>query len=480
MQQLTLLRESGSSDTDTLANAPIHEQFSPLCERALRRDGTIGAKLIGPGWGSSGYYSREVLERDIPRIYPPGTHMMWNHPTYSEEAERPEGDLNSLAAVTVSTPVWLNDGPKGPGMYADVRPFSGYAETIDEIGEHIGVSIRALGRHSMGEAEGKQGRLIDELVMGKSVDFVTVPGAGGAVVQVFESAPGAGKLPSPTIQSFIKEAGRVLSAANEKRLRSALSELTAVLSILDDTSESAKKLAEARNIGEWLESRLHLHLTMVADDMYGDGRVSREERKAMSSAIGAALDSYRGDLMSNAPQLFQRDTWAKSPDSEDIAAMSGNVEESNTEDAMSEQELKEAQDALAERDRQLAERDAALAKMREQLLFREARDFVTGKLAESGLPEVTQLRLAGHLSRNPIAVDGKLDEAKMQEAIDTAVAEAKAEIAQLLGQTGQITGMGEGASGNDNGGRDLPKLEESQKRTEKALAGLGFASVKGA
>jgi hypothetical protein len=454
-------------------------EFIPLSERAVRRDGTISLKLIQPGWGSSGYYPREVLERDIPKVFPKGTHMMWNHATPTEEMERPEGDLRDLAAVTVSDPIWLEGGPHGPGMYAEARPFAGYANAIDEIGEHIGVSIRGMGRHTTGEAEGKNGRIIQEIAAGKSVDFVTVPGAGGAIVSIFESAPNAGKLPPPTqpngIDEFLSEAGRVLSKANETKLKAALEQLTAVLSLLNSekTSESFKKLAEARNIGEWLESRLHLHLTMVGDDMYGDGRVSREERKAMSSAIGAALDTYRTDLMSNAPQLFKRDTWAKSPDSDDIAAMGGMMQES--EDAMSEEQLKEAQAALAERDAKLAETEAALAKMREQLLLREARDFVTGKLAETDLPEITQTRLAGQLARNPIATDGKLDEAAMGKAVETAVTEAQTEIAALLGKDGRVTGNGETANGG--GGEQLPDLAESRKRADEALASMGYATV---
>ena len=48
-------------------------------------------------------------------------------------------------------------------------------ELLYEIGEHIGVSIRGLGRHTTGEAEGRQGRIISEIVAGKSVDFVCPP-----------------------------------------------------------------------------------------------------------------------------------------------------------------------------------------------------------------------------------------------------------------------------------------------------------------
>jgi hypothetical protein len=40
----------------------------------------------------------------------------------------------------------------------------------------------------MGEAEGKKGPIIQQLVAAHSVDYVTTPGAGGQVVQLFEAA----------------------------------------------------------------------------------------------------------------------------------------------------------------------------------------------------------------------------------------------------------------------------------------------------
>ena len=55
------------------------------------------------------------------------------------------------------------------------------------MARHIGVSIRATGRAKEGEAEGRKGPVIAALTSARSVDFVTVPGAGGKVLQLFES-----------------------------------------------------------------------------------------------------------------------------------------------------------------------------------------------------------------------------------------------------------------------------------------------------
>jgi len=463
-------------------------EFIPLSERAVRRDGTMSLKIIQPGWGSSGYYPKEVIERDIPKVFPAGTKMYWNHATATEEMERPEGDLRNLAAVTVSDPIWLESGPNGPGMYAEARPFAGYASVIDEIGGHIGVSIRGKGRHTTGEKEGKSGRIIQEIAAGKSVDFVTEPGAGGAVVQIFESAPNATPLPAPDIATFLSEAGRVLSKANETKLKAALEQLTAVLSLLDseDTSEAAhwlgQRIKEAlsnNDLGERLRNKLHSRFggketyVWTRDWSVDDGWVVFEintKNAAKTYRLGMATTKNDVLLAEDDPVEVRVVTRYEPIVTSSEVSEAGAARQLSTEDAMSEQELKEARTALADRDAKLAETNAALAKMREQLLLREARDFVTGELAKTDLPEITRIRLAGQLARNPIATDGKLDEAAMGKAVETAVTEARAEIATLLGKDGRVTGNGEQPETNG----DQPTIEAARVRLNESLAKIGY------
>lgn len=159
----------------------------PLTERAVAPDGTIAMRLIAPGWGASGYYPKEVLERDGPKVWPAGTHMYLDHPTESELKERPERSVRDLAAVTISDPVYEEKGKAGPGLYARASVLPQWRETIEALAPYIGVSIRASGSYESGEAEGKQGKVITSLVKGHSVDFVTKPGAGGKVLAIMES-----------------------------------------------------------------------------------------------------------------------------------------------------------------------------------------------------------------------------------------------------------------------------------------------------
>lgn len=171
----------------TVAESAIESDFVALVEKAVRRDGTIPVKIIEPGWGSSGYYPKEVLERDGPVVFPKGLKMYWNHPTSQEESTRPEGDLNALAAELISDARYA-DGPAGPGLYADAKVFEGYQGSVNDLAKHIGVSIRASGKAVQGEAEGRKGPIVQQLTAARSVDFVTEPGAGGKILDMFEAA----------------------------------------------------------------------------------------------------------------------------------------------------------------------------------------------------------------------------------------------------------------------------------------------------
>ena len=187
--------------------------YMPLVEKAVRLDGTIPLKIIQPGWGSSGYYPKEVLQRDGPNIFTPGVKMYWNHQTVTEEAERPEGDLNALAAELVSAAKFLDRGPAGPGLYADAKVFEAYQKPVDDLAEHIYVSIRAYGKAQKGLADGKEGPIITELTSARSVDFVTEAGAGGQILTLFESARH-----HPAVQKTTSESVEIPNSLEEARM----------------------------------------------------------------------------------------------------------------------------------------------------------------------------------------------------------------------------------------------------------------------
>ena len=160
-------------------------------------------KVIQPGWGSSGYWPAEVLERDGPAAWPAGTQMFLDHPTESEESDRPERSVRDLAATLATDAAWQADGSDGPGLYAETVVAEPYTDLIDAIAEDIGVSVNTWAEAPIGEKEGRRGPVISRIASAdespfNSVDFVTKAGAGGKVLALMESVRAKAGTPPTT------------------------------------------------------------------------------------------------------------------------------------------------------------------------------------------------------------------------------------------------------------------------------------------
>lgn len=179
-------KESAAESADT----DITGDLVPLVEKAVGEDGGIKIKIIQAGQGSSGYYPADVLKRDGPKVFVAGTQMYADHPSISDESDRPERSIKDLIGTLKSDARWEERGSAGPGLYAEATVRSDVAPLIEDLAPHIGVSIRALGKAGTQEIGGKRVRTIESIDQAKSVDFVTVPGAGGRVLDLIESARG--------------------------------------------------------------------------------------------------------------------------------------------------------------------------------------------------------------------------------------------------------------------------------------------------
>lgn len=215
----------------------------PLAEKAIRADGTVPIKIIAPGRGSSGFYPAEVLRRDGPKVFTAGTKMFWDHPSATEEQQRPERSLRDFAAELVTDAAY-RDGPAGEGLYADAKVFEQFRASVNELAPHIGVSIRALGKARMGEVGGEKGPVIEQIVAARSVDFVTTPGAGGKVLSLFEAA----RQPSIGGVTVSEEEAKKMAEENAA-LKAEIVALKAKISELE--GETAKSEAKAA-VGEAL------------------------------------------------------------------------------------------------------------------------------------------------------------------------------------------------------------------------------------
>lgn len=179
------------------------------------------ARLIeGDRWGSSGYYPREVLERDGPNVWPENTQIYLDHPTEREDWERPERSVRDLAGKITSTPVYESDG-----LYADVEFYAHTAPVLEAIWGDVGMSIRASGTTESGKRDGRTGPIITSLSEGLSVDVVTRAGAGGKLVALLESARGESRPNTPAS-----------APAEEDHIHSETKEAAAMADEITDTS----------------------------------------------------------------------------------------------------------------------------------------------------------------------------------------------------------------------------------------------------
>lgn len=202
----------GTESTLTLREKSGYRQGT----RAVTPEGKgqkIKVRLMGwePGAtvveGSSADYPVERIIRDFPEAFPAGTRMRANHDSMCEAG----GDIRRIMAKTTSAP-WAEED----GMYADALVREGEAtEFIRQFADVIGTSISAGatveqtfkldhdgnpeldedGEPIMVPKRSERGAVIVERFLSmsespyNSVDFVEVPGADGAIVQLaLESA----------------------------------------------------------------------------------------------------------------------------------------------------------------------------------------------------------------------------------------------------------------------------------------------------
>ncbi|WP_394161581.1 hypothetical protein [Galactobacter valiniphilus] len=253
--------------TESAATAPPLQQVTESGAFAAAGPGLLDIALITPGRGGSGYYSPEVLEAAAAaRVFPAGTAMHLDHQTESERYERVVRSVATLAAVLTEDARWdpayvdPKTGQRG-ALRAPARPIGVNGQLVRDAEGVIGVSINAAA--NFGKEAGPDGlpKVVQELHphLLNTVDFVTVPGRGGTFT-VLESA----------------------------------------------------RAEEAATVATYLEARTHRYLNELFADMYGDGRLTREEWDVLQVAAASAVASITGAIAA-LPALTERHPWADAP-----------------------------------------------------------------------------------------------------------------------------------------------------------------------
>jgi hypothetical protein len=473
-------------------------------------DGSMLIQVITPGWGSSGYYATEVLEAaGKAKVWPKGTHMYFDHPTATEAADRPERSVKDLAATLTEDARWDSSRK---ALIARAEPV-GLGKTVfadEAFRKAVACSVRASAEMEIGEAEGRSGWIVEKIHAGtqNSVDFVTHAGRGGMILESARAAMEAGELDSDrrdkfrnavrdayasdgvdvwvedyddttvywdrwggddpgTFSQAYKETDDAVELVGDpvqvrvKRTYVPIGEADRVVELTREAALTAVR--EARNVGMWMESRIHLGFTCTADEMFGDGRLTREERIALSKGIGAALDAFTASVEASAPQLYSRDLWA-TPDA--LAAVAeanttvpvhpagSNPSKENPMPEIEESRLQALEEAHGRVPTLEAERDTArteLATTQRELAVERAksyaREFGTKRVREanSELAAAVVERIVAEAMREiPLnESDNRLDTETFGKQVDEARKEQELYLATVIeNSAGTVRGLG--------------------------------------
>jgi hypothetical protein len=246
----------------------LHESTAAVGTESLG-EGKYRIRIIVPGQGSSGIYTAENLAESAP-LFKAGTEMFIDHPTETEEWERPERSIRDYAGVFLEDATVGEDG----ALYTVCKVFSGVNDLIKDKWEHIGVSINAWCNEPIAETG-----VVPVFAGVRSVDFVTAPGAGGGIVDLLESKRN---------NNLTKEEGM------DKEIESAFSELRTEFASLIEALGSkldsvVASITEAK--AEEVEEKVEESAPVDVDSMIDAG-----EKIAESGLPEAAIARVRGAI----------------------------------------------------------------------------------------------------------------------------------------------------------------------------------------
>lgn len=385
--------------------------------------GRLPVQLISPGWGSSGYYSADVLaEAATNVVIPAGTHMYCDHPTPTQAKEQPGRSLRDLMSVTVEDArVATEDdiakwGADAGALVTEVDIVPGWQPLIEHTKAAIGVSIRGAGELVPGEAEGRSGKIVESLEYCSSVDWVTRAGRGGRALSLMESA-----------QAIPRAIAHGLSEATVNDTRDTLSTL------LRDAYSGEKTWVWVRDFDDstvWFEIEAEGDENGVYGQAYtdDDGVIALSGERTEVRVVTNYVPATRPD---------DSKTPKKTEESEEDTMPKIQVEEAVHTAALEKagrvDELQEENATLKAENTQLKEAEATRVR-------RDRAGVLIGERATEAGVTFTALEQRGLVADLPLKEDGGvqvLDEDAFTTAVDEAAAAKKA-----AGGAGTVIGHG--------------------------------------
>lgn len=222
---------------------------------ANKASGVFLIRILDEGKGSSGIYTRELLESSGPKTFRKGTKMFIDHP---KDKDAPwERSLSTLAGKLLED-AYVEERDGVVGLYAKAKADSRWAEFLTEYAEEIGVSIYAA---ADGHKNDDGDFVVEEFAEGDpytSVDWVVAPGRNGGVDRVLEAYRA---VESSIGNADESKAGVISAPGKEGKMEEVLAELkklaeslAPVLAFVTESKGAAEKEVQAEADAEAIEA----------------------------------------------------------------------------------------------------------------------------------------------------------------------------------------------------------------------------------
>lgn len=302
----TVLR-AVESDAPASSNERTLERLggSGAVESAKREDGTFRVRIITEGKGSSGIYSRELVQSPASAAVMDGLKSFFDHPDYSFAPE--ERSVLKLAGRFVPGTIEHADTEDGlAAAYGSFKPRKEYLEFFEEFADTLGVSVYLAATFS----ELPDGtRKVESFVPDpyNSIDIVVAAGRGGRFEQAreslrtIESSLGApeGHKPGAEASAQEKEGNMLTKEEVQAIIAEALAPVASAVAelktaVTEKATAEAEAEATAAAVKEALEGYDEKVQAITAEkDLLDSQRTALMESARAGEDIAPALESAK-------------------------------------------------------------------------------------------------------------------------------------------------------------------------------------------
>lgn len=353
--------------TESATSAEINfSELTPIIETQSDTEGNaFRVAVIKPGWnrtlsGELGdkYYTCKSCASLVGLLE--GAKAYADHPTRSEENQRPERSIRDLVGwyseprqepdgrVTANlnlleSAAWLKDILKAVAIGKAPKNFAG-------------LSINGFGTTKIGTVDGRRGKVVESINLLRSADIVTEAGAGGEVEQILASARNPEQLiekgedtmewDKVTLDDLKKNRPDLVESIGDTRLTEAKTDLQTELDTLKESvqavQEKNQKLEE-----DLAAERIKITVKTKINDLLRESKLPDISQKRLASVLeihdfskDGAIDEAALKEAVDSIINEEREYLSKLTESGKVTGMGSGGEESNPADLLKEAQAK--------------------------------------------------------------------------------------------------------------------------------------------